>query len=99
MSTAAHSIKRITGRNGRRVRKQPVLSNIVSLRKAKTQRNNVVAYGIIRSFSRPHKLNHTVVKVGRKWTCTCERNSLGKAICRHIRLARVEMARRNRRAQ
>lgn len=71
--------------------------NIVSLKKSKRVVNGVLAYGIIRSFSRPNKINHTVVKVGRKWTCTCERNSLGRAICRHIRLARTEMTRRNRR--
>jgi hypothetical protein len=72
--------------------------NIVSLRKAKRRVNGVIAYGIVRSFSRPNKINHTVVKVGRKWECTCERNSLGRAVCRHIRLARVEMAIRNRKA-
>ncbi len=76
--------------------KHTLSSNVIFLKRPRTRINDVVVYGAVRSFSRPHKLAHSVVKIGRKWTCTCERNSLGRAICRHIRLARVEMAVRNR---
>ena len=68
--------------------------NVVSIRRSVNPIANVLIYGIVRSFSRPHKINHTVTKVSRKWHCTCEHHTFRGVICRHIRAAKAKLAQR-----
>ena len=69
---------------------------VLSLRKARHPKFSVSQYGIVQSVSRPNRLNHTVVKRGRVWLCTCEdsiyRNPVGG--CKHARAARLKLRQR-----
>jgi hypothetical protein len=83
MSQAAfHSISpRSSKKTGQKVR--PV--KILSLHKAKNPINSVLIYARVLSTTRPDRLVHNVVKVGRAFRCSCEGNILGGNRCVHIR--------------
>ncbi len=42
------------------------MNNVVSIHRSKNPIAGVLAYGIVRSFSCPHKINHTVAKISRR---------------------------------
>jgi predicted nucleic acid-binding Zn finger protein len=71
------------------------LSKVVFVRKATHPRNGVTQYGIVRSFTRPDRINHGVVKVGRRYFCSCEDflyRHVERGTCKHIRAAKAKLA-------
>jgi hypothetical protein len=66
---------------------------VLSLKTADAPRHGVNTYGTVQSISNPSQ-NHTVVKRGRKWVCTCPHHIFRGAICKHIIAARALAARR-----
>jgi hypothetical protein len=67
---------------------------VLSLRRAVRPLYGVNTYGTVQSVSRPNRVNHTVVKRGRRWVCTCEHHIYRNAICKHIIAVRARAARR-----
>ena len=65
---------------------------VLSLRKADAPRFGVLAYGVVQSVSRGSRVNHTVVKRGRKWACSCEDHIFRGTNCKHIQAARRRAA-------
>jgi predicted nucleic acid-binding Zn finger protein len=54
-------------------------------------------YGIVRSFTRPDRINHGVVKVGRRYFCSCEDflyRHVERGTCKHIRAAKAVLRQR-----
>lgn len=69
---------------------------ILSLHRAVKPRNHVLVYATVESRSRGTRLNHSVVKVGRAFRCSCEHNILGNARCAHIKAVSARLRRGSR---
>lgn len=65
---------------------------ILSLKFAKPG-SPVSLYAVAQSVSRPTKLNHTVTKAGRSFSCTCEFGSLRRERCAHIKSVEARIRR------
>lgn len=64
------------------------ISKVVSLRTAKNPIHNVSVYGAVRSFSYGERLTHGVVKVGRRFHCSCPDflfRHTQRGTCKHVR--------------
>jgi len=72
------------------------IRNVVSIHHSKTPIAGVTVYGVVRSFTRPQRLNHGVVKVGRRFYCSCEDflyRHVKRGTCKHIRAAKAKLVR------
>lgn len=69
-------------------------AKVLSLSITDAPRLCVTAYGTVQSRSRGSRVNHTVVKVGRKFRCSCEDNIFRQATCGHIKEFRLKLAKR-----
>jgi len=67
---------------------------VLSVRVADAPRFGVVAYGVVQSRSRSNRINHTVVKQGRAFHCSCEDHIFRAIICDHIKAFKVKLAQR-----
>ena len=67
---------------------------VLSLRIADAPRLGVTAYGVVQSRSRGNRVNHDVVKRGRKFAGSCEDNIFRQAACDHIKAFKVKLAQR-----
>jgi predicted nucleic acid-binding Zn finger protein len=65
---------------------------IISLKHAVKPRNGVTSYAVIQSRTRGTRLNHSVVRVGRKFDCSCEDSILNQnKDCDHIKTLKVAL--------
>jgi predicted nucleic acid-binding Zn finger protein len=70
------------------------ISRVVSARKARNPRHGVVEYGTVRSFTRGDRINHGIVKVGRRYFCSCEdflNRHITSGTCKHVRAFKAKM--------
>jgi len=77
-----------------KVRRSLKIPRILSLRRAKNPVNSVLVYARVLSTSRPDRVVHNVVKVGRVFRCSCERSVLANERCIHIRVIAAKLVRK-----